>query len=169
MLPNDQPEFYNLVTELFAVHGRVAQKPALNAWWVALKSRALPEVHKIIRRLIEESTELPTPARVIAMIRDDKPPASSEIHPNNIAPSKTTLMAARRHLEMFGEQEARYGFGDYAVNIILNNPKEGYSAVNPLTYGGTLPDHIKADLKNRVRLNDGEMPDGNLGNHLKIQ
>lgn len=169
MLPTDQDSFFELVKELFALHGRNASQHVLSAWWLALKGRNFPDVNRIVRKLIEESAELPTPARVISLLRDEKPAASPNYQNLNCVPSKTTLIAARRHLEMFGEQEARYGFGDYAVNIILNNPKEGYSAVNPLTYGGTLPDHIKADLKNRVRLNDGEMPDGNLGNHLKTQ
>lgn len=149
MLPTETDDFKALLEELFAVHGKVANPAVLKAWWLALKEREFKATKQVIRKLIEESTELPTPARVIAMLRDEKPLERGSTRLLN--PNKTTLLACRRHMEMYGRHQAAEAFGAEAVNILDRNPSLGYSAIDPQTYGGTLPEHIQNELKTGVR------------------
>lgn len=164
MLPNEHKQFLELVSELFALHGRNASEHVHKAWLLALKDRPLADISRVMRRLIEESDDLFTPSRVIAALREEKPLNRGQAQV--FEPSKVTLLAARRHLEMFGEVKAREAFGDYAVNILKANPNAGYSAINPKTYGGVLPDHIKADLEAGKRHADGKFPAVVIGSYL---
>lgn len=154
MMPPEQADFFALVEEVFAAQGRTPSDNALKAWWIALKDRSLVDLTRVMRKMVQERGDLPTPNAVILAIRDEIKPNASALSGLRLQPNKTTLLAARRHLDMFGEIKARDAYGDEAVNILLDDPTKGYTAVDPRTYGGTLLDHIKADLQSGVRKAD---------------
>jgi hypothetical protein len=153
MLPTDAKDFAELISGLFAAHGRNPTDTTVKAWWMALSDRKFSDIASAVRKLTKTSKTLPSPAHVIELMIEEtpKPIPMPAIPKQMAAPDKVHLLGARRHLEMFGEVKARDCFGNDAVNILLKDPTAGYDACDPRTYGGTLPQNIIDDIKAGIR------------------
>lgn len=158
MLPTEFPQLKALIT----AHYRTMQKePPPNEvcerWQKALARFPIADIDRAVGEYEKRAKFPASPSHVYErceVIEAERAKARRQADDCAVGdrpPSWNVLMAARFTLETRSEREARSSYGDTVVNILLSNPRLGYSNLDPRSYeSGKLPRAVVEEYKRLV-------------------
>lgn len=121
MQPTEYPKFREMLAAAFeTLNRRPPTDAAFSNWLHQLRDRSLGDIQRALDEWLRGSAFPPTPANVRELI-EARNPKRVEGARVVIAPSPTTLMAARITLERHGESECRRVYGDEVAGALLTD------------------------------------------------